>query len=296
MNRLFQSLNLSLLNVGHAQLGQEWDFENVLSPFTRIYYVSEGNAKVYHTHQEFNLQKDHLYLIPSYTYSRYKCDTYHEQYYISCFEGTESGPSIYNLCHFDYEVKAKEVDLYYFKRLLELNPNRALTNINPKVYDNRPTLERFEKSNSNLSPQAYLETHAILRLLFSRFVRHSKLSDKSVKAHRELGDILNYIGEHLHTGLNVKQLAQYSNLSTDYFSRMFNEKVGMRPNLYIQTKRVERAQLLLLTTNNSIKQIAAKVGLENFSYFSRVFKSHAGKSPGSFRREQFKNGQALENE
>jgi AraC-like DNA-binding protein len=62
----------------------------------------------------------------------------------------------------------------------------------------------------------------------------------------------------------------------------------MRPNKYIQSKRIERAQLLLLSTNNSLKQIAEKVGLENVSYFTRIFKSHTGKTPGAFREGQSK--------
>ena len=289
MNHLLRSLQVSLLNTGYAQLGTDWNFDNVFSPFTRIYYISKGTAKVYHSNQEFLLKKGYLYLIPSYTYSRYKCDAYHEQYYISCFEGMGNGPSIYNLCHFEYEVAAREIDLYYFKRLLELNPGRSLTNNNPQTYDNRPTLERFEQSNDNLTAQDYLETHSILKLLLSRFIRHSKISDKGAQTQREIGDILNYIGENLHLQIDVKQLAAYSHLSIDYFSRMFNEKVGIRPNAYIQSKRIERAQLLLLTTNDSLKQIASKIGFENLSYFSRVFKKHAGKSPGSFRREQLKN-------
>nr|WP_281503842.1 AraC family transcriptional regulator [Arenibacter sp. F26102] len=35
-------------------------------------------------------------------------------------------------------------------------------------------------------------------------------------------------------------------------------------------------------------QIAEKVGLENPSYFTRIFKNHTGKTPGSFREEQLK--------
>lgn len=290
MNQLLRALQLSLLNIGYAQLGKEWDFDNVFSPFTRIYYIAKGNAKVFHSNQEFGLKPGYLYLIPSYTYSRYKCDTYHEQYYISCFEGMGNGPSVYNLCHFEYEVAAQEMDLYYFERLLALNPERSLTNNNPQAYDNRPTLDRFEQSNNDLTAQDYLETHAILSLLFSRFVTHSKISDRGTQTQWEIGDILNYIGENLHLKIDVKQLADYSNLNSDYFSRMFKEKVGIRPNPYIQAKRIERAQLLLLTTNNSLKQIASKVGFENLSYFSRVFKKHAGKSPGSFRKEQLQNG------
>jgi YesN/AraC family two-component response regulator len=60
----------------------------------------------------------------------------------------------------------------------------------------------------------------------------------------------------------------------------------MRPNKYIQSKRIERAKLLLLSTNNSLKQIAEKVGLDNSSYFTRIFKNHTGKTPSVFREKR----------
>ena len=98
--------------------------------------------------------------------------------------------------------------------------------------------------------------------------------------------MLVYLLENLHENLTVERLAAFSNLSKDHFSRSFYEKYKMRPNLYIQSKRVERAQLLLHTTNDSIKAISEKVGFDNFSYFSKVFKKITGKTPANYKKEQ----------
>ncbi|MBC8766363.1 helix-turn-helix transcriptional regulator [Arenibacter sp. BSSL-BM3] len=288
MSKILQSLKLDLLNVGYAKLDPLWDYDDVISPFLRLYYITTGSAMVYHSNEAIELKSGHIYLIPSYTFGRYKCDDYHEQYYISCLEEIKNGYSIFNFSSFIYESKANPMDLYYFKRLLELNPNRQLTNNNPKVYDNRPTLMDFKKKNEELGLSAYMETHGILKILLSRFIKdaHSQSPKSNVK--KEFGMVLNHIHENLHEPLTVKHLAEFCHLNTDYFSRVFNENFGMRPNKYIQSKRIERAQLLLLSTNNSLKQIAERVGLENPSYFTRIFKNHTGKTPGSFREEQLK--------
>tara|TARA_R110001606_G_scaffold97400_1_gene215249 strand:- start:1067 stop:1936 length:870 start_codon:yes stop_codon:yes gene_type:complete len=283
MSKILQSLKLALLNVGYAKLGPLWDYDDVISPFIRLYYITEGSAMVYHSNEAIELKPGHIYIIPSYTFGRYKCDEYHEQYYISCLEEIKNGYSIFNFSSFIYESKATPMDLYYFKRLLELNPNRQLENNNPKVYDNRPTLMDFEKRNEELSPSAYMETHAILEILISRFIKDMNSQSTKSNVKKEFGMVLNHIHENLHENLTVKQLADFCHLNTDYFSRVFNENFGMRPNKYIQSKRIERAQLLLLSTNNSLKQIAEKVGLENLSYFTRIFKSHTGVTPGIFR-------------
>lgn len=286
MSKILQSLKLALLNVGYAKLGPLWDYDDVISPFIRLYYITEGSAMVYHSNEAIELKPGHIYIIPSYTFGRYKCDEYHEQYYISCLEEIKNGYSIFNFSSFIFESKANPMDLYYFKRLLELNPNRQLENNNPKVYDNRPTLMDFEKRNEELSPSAYMETHAILEILISRFIKDMNTQSTKSNVKKEFGMVLNYIHENLHENLTVKQLADFCHLNTDYFSRVFNESFGMRPNKYIQSKRIERAQLLLLSTNNSLKQIAEKVGLENLSYFNRIFKSHTGVTPGIFREER----------
>ncbi|ASO04175.1 helix-turn-helix domain-containing protein [Arenibacter algicola] len=286
MSKILQSLKLALLNVGYAKLGPLWDYDDVISPFIRLYYITEGSAMVYHSNEAIELKPGHIYIIPSYTFGRYKCDEYHEQYYISCLEEIKNGYSIFNFSSFIFESKANPMDLYYFKRLLELNPNRQLENNNPKVYDNRPTLMDFEKRNEELSPSAYMETHAILEILISRFIKDMNTQSTKSNVKKEFGMVLNYIHENLHENLTVKQLADFCHLNTDYFSRVFNESFGMRPNKYIQSKRIERAQLLLLSTNNSLKQIAEKVGLENLSYFNRIFKGHTGVTPGIFREER----------
>ena len=38
--------NLLMLNVGHAMHNADWNFKDVSSPFTRLYYVTEGNAEL----------------------------------------------------------------------------------------------------------------------------------------------------------------------------------------------------------------------------------------------------------
>ncbi|KAA1243500.1 AraC family transcriptional regulator [Aquimarina sp. RZ0] len=288
MQKVLQSLQLALLNIGYAHLNTDWNYDNVISPFTRLYYITKGSARVYHSKKEFELQPGYMYLIPSFIYSRYTCDHYHEQYYISFFEEIKNGISVFNLTPFVYQIKAAPMDMHYFERLLEINPERALIDDDPKVYDNRPTLLNFQKKNEQLSSAEYLETNGILRILLSRFMNEQ--SDINIKA-RAINDIsqtISYISENLHREITVSELASFCHLSTDHFSRVFKRQFGMPPNFYMQSKRVERAQLLLLTTNHSLQQIAEKVGLENLSYFSRVFKKHAGKTPGNFRKQQMR--------
>ncbi|MEM9144358.1 MAG: AraC family transcriptional regulator, partial [Bacteroidota bacterium] len=241
-------------------------------------------AKVFHSHQEYNLKAGHLYLVPSFTYSRYRCTDFLRQYYIHFNEEVGDGLSIYDLKHFIYEVKASESDLDYLQRLLQLNPNRALKDDDPRSYDNHAKLSQFLNNNETLSASEFLETQALLQLLLSRFIQDGKRPKTHAKFN--LNNVLTYIGEHLHEDLGVSDLAVFCHLSSDHFSRVFQKNFGMRPSQYLQAKRVERAETLLLTTHQSIKEIAQKTGWRNTSYFTRIFKKVTGTTPAQFRRER----------
>ncbi|TYA84205.1 helix-turn-helix domain-containing protein [Seonamhaeicola marinus] len=279
-------IKLNLLHIGYAKLDETWNYNNVISPFTRLFYVTTGNAKAYHSSMEFNLRPGYMYLIPSYTYNRYKCDEYHEQYYAGFFEETIEGLSIYNLQNFKYQTKASITDVHYFKRLLELNPDMAVTNSDPKAHVNKSLLYNLNKKDRIVNSSVYLETQGILSILLSRFITEDKSNQLKTSSRTNLEKVLIYIAENLHHELTVQNLANYCHLSTDHFSRIFQQNFGMRPLKYILTKRIERAQLLLLTTNDSLQKISEKTGFHNPSYFSRFFKKTTGKSPGKFRKEQ----------
>ena len=286
MIQILQSLRLTLLNIGYAKLNTSWNFENLISPFTRMYYITKGSAKVYHNNQIFILKPGYMYLIPSYSYAKFSCDNYHEQFYISFLEEVNNGISIYGLKNFNYEIEANENDKKYFERLLALNSNREIMNSDPITYDNKPTLQDFIKQNEVLSTKDFLETQGLLTVLFSKFITSYNVQNKIQVANYGMQNILNYINNNLQLPITVVELAEICNYSPDHFSRLFKQVYKSNPNKFIQEKRIERSQLLLLTTNDSLNEIAEKVGLNNSSYFSRLFKKHTGKTPAFFRKEQ----------
>ncbi|MFY0598182.1 MAG: helix-turn-helix transcriptional regulator [Cyclobacteriaceae bacterium] len=282
------NLNLTLLNAGKVDLDSKWNYDNVISPFSRLYLITRGVARVYHSGKTFHLIPNHIYLIPSYTYSRYQCDDHFTQYYLSILEEPGEGESIYDTCQFIYERTASERDQDLFDRILELNPRRSLINDDPESYDNVPSTLNFKTKNSQLPTDAYLETKGIMSILFSRFIsREKKQEGEKYLRNSRINESLKYIRTNLHKELTVSMLAEQAHLNADYYSRLFQEVWGIRPVKFIQMRRIERAQLLLTTTKYTLGDIAEKVGLGNLSYFSRLFKSQTGKTPGDYRKEQW---------
>ncbi len=286
MNKSLQALRISLLNIDHVHLDKSWNYDNVISPFSRLYYIKSGKAIVHHHNQVFELKPGWLYLVPSFTYSRYKCDNRMEQVYIHFLEEVGAGLSIYNLKDFHYEAKASSLTRQLFEQLLLLNPDRSLPKEDPKVYDNRRSLSFIDARDINMPSHHYLETAGILKVLLAQFIKDK---EAGTQAHRgnKITDMLYYISEHLHKELTVQHLAERCHMNPDYFSRFFKEQTGIRPLEFLQNRRIERAQILLSTTDDTLQQIADKVGLPNISYFSRLFTRITGKTASAYRKEHW---------
>ena len=287
MNKSLQSLRITLLNIAHVHLDKKWDYDNVVSPFSRLYYIKSGKASIYHHNHLFHLKAGYLYLIPSFTYSRYKCDNKMEQIYLHFLEEVGSGLSVYNLLHMQYEIKATELTRQLVERLLELNPKRALSNEDPKVYDNRPSTNAFEARNNGLLVAHFLESQAIMQFLLASFIEEKRPPGPVNFETNKITETIYYISEHLDKELTVEHLASFCHLHPDYFSRLFKKQIGVRPLDYLHNRRIERAQVLLTTTNHTLQQIADMVGLASLSYFSRLFSKVAGKSPARYRKEHW---------
>ena len=74
-------------------------------------------------------------------------------------------------------------------------------------------------------------------------------------------------------------MAELVGLSTSYFNRAFKSSFGRSPHSYLMSRRLERAQELLLATHDSISQIALACGFSAQSHFTRVFRLIAGEPP-----------------
>ncbi len=82
----------------------------------------------------------------------------------------------------------------------------------------------------------------------------------------------------------VSELAALSGLGEEHFCRIFKRRMGCRPLEYITAQRMERAKLLLETTELTVAQIGERVGLRSPSYFVRVFRESCGVTPGEYRQ------------
>ena len=94
---------------------------------------------------------------------------------------------------------------------------------------------------------------------------------------------LTFINLNISSNLTVKKVASEVGLSADYLTRLFKKELDMNVITYINKKRIYKSLKLLGSTNLSIEEIGDLVGLDNTSYFYKLFKKEIGISPKQYR-------------
>ncbi|MED4203590.1 response regulator transcription factor [Neobacillus mesonae] len=132
------------------------------------------------------------------------------------------------------------------------------------------------QTNEALWQEAKLQLTRLVQFVHSWRNSHSK--GVLVKAKE-------YIDAHYHDALTLEEVAEYSELSPYYFSKIFKERLGISFIDYLTEVRIGHAKRALLNPRKSLKEICYLVGYKDPNYFSRVFKKHAGLSPSEYRKK-----------
>jgi AraC-like DNA-binding protein len=283
MNISVDKLHLYTLNVGQASHHGDWNWKNVRSPFARIFYVTEGSARVEMPSGTYELKPDYLYYIPAFTTHSYECEANFSLYYIHVYEEPDREQGVLEEWELPFEVEGTEMDRALIARLCEMNPFLKLPQSDPAVYDNHPTLINNLQINQRRPFCDKVESRGILFLLFSRFLRIAK-PKVEVKDDR-IHQVLTFIRKNLDKRIDVDMLSNKCCMSKDHFIRVFKHEMGVTPNLFVIQKKMERSELLLVTTAEPLKAIADALGYDDYSYFNRIFKKHIGLTPQQYREK-----------
>ena len=272
-----ENLNLILLNVACKLHDADWNWKGVNSPFARIYMVKSGSAKVIMPDGVHTIKPGFLYLVPAFVTHGYDNDSIFTLYYIHIYDEQ----NIFERLSFPFEVEANDSDERLIRRLLAINPGRELNRSDPDIYDNHPTLVQSIARNDQFPYYSVIETKGILLQLFSRFLEKAGFNQQIFD--KRIVKVVRYIRENINRNINIEELASICYLTKDHFIRLFKKEMQCTPIQYINQKKIEKAQLMLIIGNKSIKDIAYDLSFESISYFYRLFKKLIGMPPNIYK-------------
>jgi AraC-like DNA-binding protein len=95
-------------------------------------------------------------------------------------------------------------------------------------------------------------------------------------------EALSLIERGLTEGVRVSEIARSVDLSPGHLTRLFRAATGKTVVVVLQERRVERARHLLTYSDLPVKDIAARVGIEDLNQFNKMMRRHCGASPARF--------------
>lgn len=107
----------------------------------------------------------------------------------------------------------------------------------------------------------------------------------SASVQERIREILRYLDENMERMISRREAAKYVFLNEDYFSRKFKEETGLGYKEYVLKQKMEYAKKLLADTDLPIVLVASKIGYENYTNFTQMFRKYEGITPTEYRKK-----------
>ena len=140
--------------------------------------------------------------------------------------------------------------------------------------------------------KGYLKVKALELLLFLSTIKPEKIKPEQrsfTAAKEELArKISAYICDNLSEQITLLSLSERFSVSEYSIKTAFRDVYGMTAAEYIRTQRMNKAAVLLSTSDITVLEAAAQTGYENGSKFAAVFRKTMGMTPCAYRRSHYR--------
>ncbi|MEF2073421.1 helix-turn-helix domain-containing protein [Consotaella aegiceratis] len=148
-----------------------------------------------------------------------------------------------------------------------------------------PLIETLESEACNPDPMSEMMAEALFNQLAVLLARARFAGDgDALPSTVRLGHVLSYLRHNCTEQVDFEELARRFGYSLRNFNRLFREATATTPHDYLVKLRLSRAMRALLSTSDSITDVALASGFNDSNYFSYSFSRATGMSPSEYRR------------
>ena len=257
--------DISVIEAAYRKKHPEVSKKPMAKSYFALHLILKGEGKLITPNGEYPLKKNNIFVrFPGEVITYYDYDETPFRYIFVTFTGATV--------------------ISYFKRVGITYTNRIF-----KTSDELTRLFRLLVLKSCEYPEVNVMFAAgCMHLIFADLARQS-VSQPKVKYDVKESYVLNainFIQLHLDDSeLSADYVAQYLNLNTDYFLRVFRGVMGTAFSKYIVAKRMSLAISLMDDGELSIREIALQCGYEDPSYFTKSFRNAYNQSPSEYMKK-----------
>lgn len=119
----YYNFSLRLLYAGFYRVGTWWNYQNVVSPFSRLYLITQGQATVYINRRSYVLNPGELFLIPAFMLHSYACEGFMEHFIFVFFMRRSVTRTSSIACRMNCGFR-DEIDRGYYIKILPIFTGR----------------------------------------------------------------------------------------------------------------------------------------------------------------------------
>ena len=147
-------------------------------------------------------------------------------------------------------------------------------------------IKPFNADELNIIISNLLEQRRMLREKFSSALKNG--TEESVQLNSRDTQFIEKVSSYIRANIsshdiNPDSLADHMCMSLSQLNRKIRAITDFSTGTYIIQLKIEAAKQMLTNSSAPIGEIAAAVGYDDTSYFSRVFKQYVGSTPSQFR-------------
>ncbi|WP_020619651.1 response regulator [Paenibacillus daejeonensis] len=144
--------------------------------------------------------------------------------------------------------------------------------------------EASAESIDSLSLTALMDAKTLVQLIRLLIQSILRADQARQRCRLEVREAMAYIREQLHEPLTLPSIAAHVGLSTHHLSRLFREETGSTVGETLTRLRMEKAAELLTQTNLKVYEVADRVGIPSYRYFTQLFRKWTGVPPTDYKR------------
>jgi AraC family transcriptional regulator, regulatory protein of adaptative response / methylphosphotriester-DNA alkyltransferase methyltransferase len=114
--------------------------------------------------------------------------------------------------------------------------------------------------------------------------KRCKPDGASLPAEEWVRQIAAWIESNYSAAITLNEIAELFHGSPFHLQRVFKRVQGISPTEFLQKIRMEKAIVLLQTSEKAVSEIAAEIGFQSTPYFITLFKKKFGCTPAAYRR------------